>query len=186
MGILHRGSHHGNRNEELIIDSDPASIKIHTEDRVTEARPGGRPRVQINHERLQSLRAEGWSLRKIAQECGANKDTVRTILTTLSKNCLTIPRLQSLDEGVVPHRGDQPPPPTSPSSGTPLSPSAEREAQRQNLLISFEKALARWLRMAPLARFLDYLVPRGYSRADVEWAWREAILRQTGMRDGSA
>ena len=140
--------------------------------------PGGRPRVQIDHERLQSLRAEGWSLRKIAQECGANKDTVRTILTTLSKNCLTTPRLQSLGEKDLHHTDDQQPPPTSPSSGTPPSPSAEREEQRQNLLRAFEKGLARWLRMAPLTRFLDHCVLRGYSRADVEWAWREAVMRR--------
>ena len=64
-------------------------------------RPGGRPRIQIDHERLQALRAEGWSVRRIAKQYGVGKTTVWDRLRTLSENCPKTSRLQSLDERVV-------------------------------------------------------------------------------------
>ncbi len=46
----------------------------------------GRPRVQLDLNRLLRLRAEGWSLRQIARACGVGKDSIRNTLKTLSKN----------------------------------------------------------------------------------------------------
>ncbi len=46
----------------------------------------GRPRLNVDPDELRRLRAKGVSLRRIAQECGVGKDTVRNTLTTLSKN----------------------------------------------------------------------------------------------------
>ena len=46
----------------------------------------GRPKLQLDPNRLRHLREEGWSLRRIARACGVGKDTVRNTLNTLSKN----------------------------------------------------------------------------------------------------
>ena len=64
-------------------------------------RPGGRPRIEIDHEQLRSLSAEGWSVRRIAKLYGVGKTTVWDRLRTLSENCPKTSRLQSLDERVV-------------------------------------------------------------------------------------
>ncbi len=46
----------------------------------------GRPRLTVDLGELKALRQRGLSLRRIAQECGVGKDTVRNTLKTLSKN----------------------------------------------------------------------------------------------------
>lgn len=46
----------------------------------------GRPRLPLDVGQLRHLRGQGLSLRRIAQEVGVGKDTVRNTLKTMSKN----------------------------------------------------------------------------------------------------